>query len=349
MTRKSSKGLPPASSGPTTRRRPASISNSNWKTRSRCRVAYNVRNFPHYDPTKPAPAPASYGRLDAFGAIMNEVYNFSRKAGVPDRDPSLVKPANAPVSYPFLWDTPGQNLVQWIGLPNGGPLGVFSLGRNVGEVLGVFAGLEIPNRPTILGYSSTVRVSALKDMELWLKSLRAPKWPAAFPAIDHNAAALGKQIYQTKCVNCHRLIESENRAVMADSKTDRSTWDNFFGRKGPSGKLEGAFANVVNVTDLTRISATQDAATMLRNAVIGTIVGVWKVPPPDVLSQIRFKPTTFVPEAVAIPAAQYKSRPLDGIWATAPYLHNGSVPNLDELLQPAPERSRSFSIGAQHV
>ncbi|WP_376776667.1 c-type cytochrome [Rhizobium laguerreae] len=24
----------------------------------------------------------------------------------------------------------------------------------------------------------------------------------------------------------------------------------------------------------------------------------------------------------------YKARPLDGIWATAPYLHNGSVPTL---------------------
>src|SRR5690606_5530945 len=29
----------------------------------------------------------------------------------------------------------------------------------------------------------------------------------------------------------------------------------------------------------------------------------------------------------------YKARPLNGIWATAPYLHNGSVPNLWELLQ----------------
>ena len=31
----------------------------------------------------------------------------------------------------------------------------------------------------------------------------------------------------------------------------------------------------------------------------------------------------------------YKQRPLDGIWATAPYLHNGSVPSLAELLKPA--------------
>ncbi len=45
--------------------------------------------------------------------------------------------------------------------------------------------------------------------------------------------------------------------------------------------------------------------------------------------------------------AKYKGRPLNGIWATAPYLHNGSVPNLDALLQPAAKRPASFSIGVR--
>lgn len=43
----------------------------------------------------------------------------------------------------------------------------------------------------------------------------------------------------------------------------------------------------------------------------------------------------------------YKARPLDGIWATAPYLHNGSVPNLYELMLPAPQRSKTFRIGTR--
>lgn len=42
----------------------------------------------------------------------------------------------------------------------------------------------------------------------------------------------------------------------------------------------------------------------------------------------------------------YKARPLDGIWATAPYLHNGSVPNLYELLLPASKRTKIFSVGS---
>jgi len=41
----------------------------------------------------------------------------------------------------------------------------------------------------------------------------------------------------------------------------------------------------------------------------------------------------------------YESRVMEGIWATAPYLHNGSVPTLWDLLQPAAERPASFAIG----
>jgi mono/diheme cytochrome c family protein len=37
----------------------------------------------------------------------------------------------------------------------------------------------------------------------------------------------------------------------------------------------------------------------------------------------------------AAPAPGYIAPPLDGIWATAPYLHNGSVPSLEVLLSPS--------------
>ena len=45
------------------------------------------------------------------------------------------------------------------------------------------------------------------------------------------------------------------------------------------------------------------------------------------------------------PSYAYEARVLEGIWAAAPYLHNGSVPTLAELLKPAAERVRSFKIG----
>ena len=53
-----------------------------------------------------------------------------------------------------------------------------------------------------------------------------------------------------------------------------------------------------------------------------------------------------VDAASAPPPLSYKARPLDGIWSTAPYLHNGSVPNLYELLSPVSERSTEFHVGS---
>ena len=55
----------------------------------------------------------------------------------------------------------------------------------------------------------------------------------------------------------------------------------------------------------------------------------------------------FQPRSPAAPGAAYKARALYGIWATAPYLHNGSVPNLWELLTPAKRRKATFMVGSR--
>lgn len=44
---------------------------------------------------------------------------------------------------------------------------------------------------------------------------------------------------------------------------------------------------------------------------------------------------------------EYKARPLNGVWASAPFLHNGSVLNLDELLKPANVRLKTFRVGSR--
>ena len=41
----------------------------------------------------------------------------------------------------------------------------------------------------------------------------------------------------------------------------------------------------------------------------------------------------------------YANMPLDGLWLRAPYLHNGSVPNLRDLLEPADKRPKAFYRG----
>jgi hypothetical protein len=320
------------------------------------RVGYNLRNFPGYDPRViTPPAPGRYGRLDAVDAIVNEVYYHATKAA--DLTSPIVGAllANAAVSYPCLWDTPQHDFVEWLGIAkNGGLLDVNTLSRNVGEVLGVFGDFAIPETPSLLhlGYQSSVKIVNLTNLENLLKVLWSPQWPADFPAIDQSAAASGAKLYQANCLSCHALIDRTDPfrkviAVIDSAGTDPQAWSNFFSRKGSSGKLNGVNVNFVPFT--AKIPPIADAATMLSNVVAGVIIGDFKQAPPDDLSQLSFHTQGPRTRALVapVPAAKYKTRPLNGIWATAPYLHNGSVPTLDALLQPAANRPKSFSIGVR--
>ena len=67
----------------------------------------------------------------------------------------------------------------------------------------------------------------------------------------------------------------------------------------------------------------------------------FKLPP-----QLSDLPGAFRAPAPAV--AAYEARVLEGIWAAAPYLHNGSVPTLAELLKPAAERVAAFKIGPSY-
>jgi mono/diheme cytochrome c family protein len=320
------------------------------------RVGYNLRNFTGYDPAPGMPtAPTRYARLDAVGAIVNEIFYHAVPAADLVSPTVATKPADAPVSYPFLWDTPQHDVVQWLGIAkNGGPLDILTLSRNVGEVLGVFADFAIPENPSLLnlGYSSSVKIAETAALEDLLKSLWSPLWPDDFPSIDPVAAAAGAILYKANCVSCHAIIDRKDphrkvTAVMNDSGTDPGAAENFFTRTGPSGKLSGVTVNFVPFT--AKIPPVATADMMLTNEVTGVILGAFKQAPPDELRQLSFRAATSagVQPAVVRQGAKYKGRPLNGIWATAPYLHNGSVPTLDALLQPAARRPSSFAIGVR--
>ena len=320
------------------------------------REGYNARNFP-------PGSPAGYARVDAFGAILNEVYHRAVRPRDRTSPTTNTRPADAATSYPFLWDTPQHDRVQWVGnARNGGPLGIGTLGRNVGEVLGVFAKLEFPEDPRLPspGYPSSVEVSNLKKMEEWLGTLWSPQWPADFPPIDPTKKALGAQLYRQNCINCHAPIDRKSptrrvTAILWDSGTDPRTANNFWDRTGSSGKLEGAFVKFFPTFD-GKIGPMASGDQMLGNAVIGTIVGsaipeLKNILSRDVMTTIDFRRPG--PQRLALflmgakPGPAYKARPLNGIWATAPYLHNGSVPSLHELLLPANRRIKTFSVGSR--
>jgi hypothetical protein len=54
------------------------------------------------------------------------------------------------------------------------------------------------------------------------------------------------------------------------------------------------------------------------------------------------------PSPPARAKGSYEARVMQGIWAAAPYLHNGSVPTLAELLKPAADRVKAFKIGQSY-
>lgn len=45
--------------------------------------------------------------------------------------------------------------------------------------------------------------------------------------------------------------------------------------------------------------------------------------------------------------AGYKPRPLAGVWASPPFLHNGSVPTIYDLLSPVEDRPKTFRVGSR--
>ena len=80
-----------------------------------------------------------------------------------------------------------------------------ALGRNTGEVIGVFGDIAIKKNPGLGGYTSSVKVKTLDDMEAQLAKLQPPRWPAAFGAIDTKLADTGGQLFAKDCAGCHTV------------------------------------------------------------------------------------------------------------------------------------------------
>lgn len=322
------------------------------------RTNYNERNLKgNGSTTRP---PWGFGRIDAFGVILNQV--TSLRLQMPDNS----SPANAPVSIPFLWDTPAHEKLQWNGAAsNSKILGIDfgALGRNVGEVLGVFGEVRIEKEPLDFwpGYESSVRFKNLNESEKLVSTLWSPLWPGQLfkHSLDTQLVAKGREVYKSKkCVNCHVLIDRttskpleaaaqdkpiermitigtpdkpSNHAVGTDPKMAAN-----FDTMRDTGPLFEKPKNLIPATEAFETNAK--AGEILAHVVIGTIIHGPANEDQELPLEARF-------ELATAEALKYKARPLNGIWATAPYLHNGSVPNLHELLLPVGKRSTMFVVG----
>lgn len=345
-------------------------------------------------------SPTSWGRsrADAFGAIFNRVTAID--LGIPANN----RPPNAPVSYPFLWDTGWHNVVQWNGsAPN--QHAALRLARNVGEVLGVFAEIKI-RKPRLLRwyYESTANRINLLEIEDRLANLRAPKWTDTnLPPIDAGKVARGQAIYTQQCLSCHAIAtpgvhQNVVMTPLADVGTDPVMVTDAATREAKTGKLEGVPQFVLIGP---KLGPTASAGTITLNAVVGAILSPlpadWFKGSPgtretqtaraassartgegsehdlrndllsdahDASSRTRAANQEAASDPVkddlkdALAAMQaappptglaYKARPLDGIWATAPYLHNGSVPTLRDLLLPVAQRPKTFRVGSREL
>jgi len=225
--------------------------------------------------------------------------------------PKDAVPMQSPVSFPFIWDVPDTTQQRsdtdavWIHY-DGNTNSI--LERNIGQALGMGAVFD-PRT-----YESTLRIANLHRLEVLTHKLRAPKWPAdILGPIDETKAQAGEKIFNDKCRDCH-----QNRLYApTDVGTDPQR-ANSFGRFVGGVPFPAAFKPILDSLKARAFSddgiSTADQATMDANPVIWRLTG------------------------------QYLTRPLTGVWATSPYLHNGSVPTLWHLLHPT-QRPAKFIVG----
>ena len=300
-----------------------------------------------------------FGRLDAFGRIFN-------RALVIIESHRHIMP-NAPVSFPFLWDTPRADRVQWTGSAVNGFLG--SLGRNVGEAVGVFAAVDMTAKRPPVAYTSSASFHNLRSLEHRLRALKSPQWPAEIlPAIDSRKAAAGQVLFQDHCVQCHPRVNTfplarsytaartpiadtnDREGVQTDATAAALIRDS---RDAPTGILKGAKKGILLGKET--YGDTADVFPITQDTVGRLLVGSLFGPKLDQSRRVKLagnvehhkssKLLKMTPPSDYLKDLRYSGRSLDGIWATAPYLHNGSVPTLYDLLLPEAQRPKTFSVG----
>ena len=103
-----------------------------------------------------------------------------------------------------------------------------------------------------------------------------------------------------------------------------------------SGLLSG-FTNPLEPTSPTLIAST-DVESLVLVGILNQSALIQKYP--TINLSIRATPSTT--------GAAFEAKVLQGVWAAAPYLHNGSVPSLAELLKPVASRVKSFLVGPKY-
>ena len=235
-------------------------------------------------------------------------------------------------------------------------------------------------------YSATVNMHNLGKLELWVKQLRSPDWSDKninLPPVDMVKSDKGRDIYKELCASCHKVIPKDQQSnkykaemtPLAEVGTDPAMAENADHHMARTLILEGTKSSILFGD---KFAATAPAIELAVNGVIGLVlkdpikaIAAGLIPELDSSaksfdqqalkdslekhlkdfksseSSIKELVEKHIQDRKVAKKLAYKARPLNGIWATAPYLHNGSVPNLWELLKKPEDRITEFWVGSR--
>jgi len=301
-----------------------------------------------------------FGRTDALARIGNVVFALDM-----NRWDNLAH-ANAPVRFPQIWDAPWFTWVQYnASISN-------PMSRNIGEALGVKAPAKL------YGCCATKLQNSIVFQNLWdlekllsgpapYQGLTSPKWPDLFPPLDMAKVARGRELYNEMCAGCHLAPVDELKKLLESGQDP--WWKRDKAQPYPFLSVEEIPIGVVGTDPnqamdfLTRTADSGDlklgcltAAEGLDNIIKKLALNFYQEKDFPVAKQREWSGYQD-PMAVGIragpqdkngtPRPVYRPRPLNGVWALGTYLHNGSVPNLYELLSPQNERTPLFWVGSK--
>jgi mono/diheme cytochrome c family protein len=349
--------------------------------RSLTEFTHRFRNFVDHSRTDVAWGPA---RLDAFGMIFNRATAADLNQPENNRAPNA--PVSLPFLWDtshhdvVQWNGSAPNVLAFERLARnvGEVLGVF--GR-------MEIPAERPSVPPLYYESSVDRLNLmLIEQRLrkltspaWprdLEPIDARKASAGKRHYDRHCVSCHTVAPRTGSDRFTKVVMTP----VAEVGTDPLAATNARERRSKSGVLEGARMPALPPLAGDPLGPEPTSIDVVRNLVIGSILAPpdWIAPPQSldegnrglvrgITAKRTLKADTLEDLSVAVEnqinllvrAKQlmdarksglklaYKARPLNGIWATGPYLHNGSVPNLYQLLLPSDQRSTSFMVGSR--
>jgi mono/diheme cytochrome c family protein len=165
-------------------------------------------------------------------------------------------------------------------------------------------------------YPPNLDVDLVLRTAKWLETAKPPKYPYH---VDDQLAAAGAVIYEKYCLGCHGTSEAPFRHT-PPLESERV----------------GTVAPIENIgTDRARLDSYTWELAVNQSTLYAGYELDWGFDQAYPQRFSHFRKTN-----------GYANVPLDGIWLRAPYLHNGSVPNLRQLLEPSSNRSRIFYRGS---